>query len=43
MILIERFDNALLPTFIFEIVFLDRGLAFSSRDIDAPSFGGGID
>jgi hypothetical protein len=37
----ETFDSALFSTFIYEIVVLDRGSTSSSREIDAPSSGGG--
>jgi hypothetical protein len=38
---IKTLDNALLLTFIYEIVVLDRGSTSSSRDTDAPNSGGG--
>jgi hypothetical protein len=39
----ETFDSVILLTFVFEIVVLDRGSTYGSRDIDAPSsFGGPI-
>jgi hypothetical protein len=37
----ETCDSALLSTFIFDIVGLDRGLTSSGKDIDASGFGGG--
>jgi hypothetical protein len=38
---IETLDSALLPTFVYEIVVLDRGSTSSNRDTDAPGSGGG--
>jgi hypothetical protein len=38
---IETLESALMPTFVCEIVVLDRGSTSSSRDTDAPGSGGG--
>jgi hypothetical protein len=38
---IETLDSALMPTFVSEIVVLDRGSTSGSRDTDAPGSGGG--
>jgi hypothetical protein len=37
----ETFDSALLSTFIFDIVGLDKSSTSSNRDTDASRFGGG--
>jgi hypothetical protein len=38
---IETLDNTLLLTFVYEIIIIDKGSTSSSRDTDAPGFGGG--
>jgi hypothetical protein len=38
---IEAFDSALMPTFVYEIVVLDRDSTYGSKDTDAPGSSGG--
>jgi hypothetical protein len=37
----KPFDSVILSTFVFEIVVLDRGSTYGSRDTYAPGSGGG--